>query len=57
MKKIIYIVLVALCAACTPPAIEESQVFLTEDQAQDLIAQGTLLDLNHLKDTCYGYMS
>ena len=51
MKKILYIALVALCAACTPPAIEESQVFMTEDQAQELIAQGTLLTLQELKDT------
>ena len=57
MKKILYIALVALCAACTPAAIDENKVFLTEDQAQELIAQGTLLDLNQLKETSYGYMS
>ena len=57
MKKIIYIAIVAVFAACTPPAVDESKVFLTEDQAQDLIAQGTLLDLNQLKDISCGYMS
>ena len=58
MKKILYIALVALCVvACTPPDVDQTKLFLTEDQAQDLIAQGTLLDLNQLKDTSYGYMS
>ena len=45
MKKILYIALVALCAACTPPALDEKKAFLTEDQAQELIAEGTLLTL------------
>jgi hypothetical protein len=58
MKKILYIALVALCVvACTPPDVDQTKLFLTEDQAQDLIAKGTLLDLNQLKDTSYGYMS
>ncbi len=58
MKKILYIALVALCVvACTPPDVDQTKLFLTEDQAQDLIAQGTLLDLNQLKDISYGYMS
>lgn len=56
-KFIIATVLVALCAACTPAAIEESKVFLTEDQAQELIAQGTLLELDQLKDISEDYMS
>ena len=30
MKKILYIALVALFAACTPPAVEEDKLFLTE---------------------------
>ena len=51
MKKIIYIAIVAVFAACTPPAVDESKVFLTEDQAQELIAEGTLLTLQELKDT------
>jgi hypothetical protein len=53
MKKIIYIAIVAVFAACTPPAVDESKVFLTEDQAQELIAEGTLLTLQELKDTTY----
>ena len=58
MKKILYIALVALCVvACTPPDVDQTKLFLTEDQAQALIDQGTLLDLNQLKDTSYGYMS
>ena len=51
MKKILYIALVALCAACTPPATEESKVFLTEESAQELIAEGTILTLQEFKDT------
>jgi hypothetical protein len=51
MKKILYIALVALCAACTPPATEESKVFLTEESAQELIADGTILTLQEFKDT------
>jgi hypothetical protein len=57
MKKILYIALVALCAACTPPDVDQTKLFLTEDQAQALIDQGTLLDLNQLKDISCGYMS
>lgn len=54
MKKIIYIAIAALCAACTPPAVEESKLFLTEESAQELIAEGTILTLQEFKDT---YMS
>jgi hypothetical protein len=58
MKKILYIALVALCVvACTPPDVDQTKLFLTEDQAQALIDQGTLLDLNQLKDISCGYMS
>ena len=45
MKKILYIALVALCAACTPPALDESKLFLTNEQADELIAQGEYLTL------------
>ena len=51
MKKILYIAIVALCASCTPPALDESQLFLTDQQADQLIAQGTLLTLQEFKDT------
>lgn len=51
MKKILYIALVALCAACTPPAVDESKLFLTEDQAQDIISEGKLLTLQQFKDS------
>ena len=54
MKKILYIAIAALCAACTPPAVEESKLFLTEESAQELIAEGTILTLQEFKDT---YMS
>ena len=50
MKKIIYIAIAALCAACTPPAVEESKLFLTEESAQELIADGTILTLQEFKD-------
>lgn len=51
MKKIIYIAFVALCVACTPNPVDESKLFLTEDQASELIGQGTLLTLQEFKDT------
>ena len=51
MKKILYIALVALCAACTPPAVDEAKLFLTDQQAEELIAQGTLLTLQQFKDS------
>ena len=51
MKKIIYIAFAVLCAACTPNPIDESKLFLTEDQANELVAQGTLLTLQEFKDT------
>ena len=49
MKKILYIALVALCvAACTPPAVDESKLFLTEAQAEELIAQGYNKSMVHV---------
>lgn len=50
-KFIIAAAIMALCAACTPNPVDEAQVFLTEQQAQELIAQGTLLTLQEFKDT------
>lgn len=50
MKKIIYIAIVALLAACTPPALDEQKAFYTEEQAQELISQGTILTLQEFKD-------
>ena len=50
MKKIIYIAIAALCAACTPPAVDEKDLFLTEESAQELIADGTILTLQEFKD-------
>jgi hypothetical protein len=50
MKKILYIALVALCvAACTPPAVDESKLFLTEAQAEELIALGECLTIEEFK--------
>ena len=37
--------------SCTPSAIDESSLFLTEDQADELISQGTLLTLEQFKDS------
>ena len=51
MKKILYIALVALCIACTPNPMDESKLFLTDAQADELIAQGMLLTLQEFKDT------
>jgi hypothetical protein len=42
---------VALCAACTPLAVDESKLFLNEESAQELIAEGTFLTLQQFKDT------
>ena len=50
MKKILYIALVALCVvACTPPDVDQTKLFLTEDQAQALIDQGEELTIEDLK--------
>lgn len=50
MKKILYIALVALCVvACTPPDVDQTKLFLTEDQAQALIDQGEELTIEELK--------
>ena len=57
MKKILYFAILALCIACTPNPVDETKLFLTDAQANELIAQGTLLELDHLKDTIYGYMT
>ena len=38
-------------ASCTPSAIDDNQLFLTEDQADELISQGTLLTLQQFKDS------
>ena len=51
MKKILYIALVALCIACTHNPMDESKLFLTDAQADELIAQGMLLTLQEFKDT------
>lgn len=60
MKKSIFNIsklslLLVLCfgfmLSCTPSAIDESNLFLTEDQADELISQGTLLTLEQFKDS------
>ena len=51
MKKLVYIALAAFCIACTPNPVDESKLFLTDAQADELIAQGTLLTLQEFKDT------
>lgn len=48
---IIAIALVALCAACTPNAVDASKLFLNEKQAEEIISQGTLLTLQQFKDS------
>ena len=50
MKKILYIALVALCVvACTPPDVDQTKLFLTEDQAQALLDKGEELTIEELK--------
>ena len=51
MKKILYFAILALCIACTPNPVDETKLFLTDAQADELIAQGTLLTLQEFKDT------
>ena len=60
MKKSIFNIsklslLLVLCfgfmLSCTPSAIDESSLFLTEEQADELISQGTLLTLEQFKDS------
>lgn len=51
MKKFIYIVFTTMCIACTPNPVDESKLFLSDEQANNLIAQGTLLTLQEFKDT------
>ena len=51
MKKFLYIALAAVCFACTPKPIDEASLFLSENQASELIQQGTLLTINEFLDT------
>ena len=50
-KFIIAFALVALCVACTPNAVESSKLFLSEEQAEEILTQGTLLTLQQFKDS------
>lgn len=50
-KFIIAIALVAWCVACTPDAVDSSKLFLSEQQAEEIITQGTLLTLQQFKDS------
>jgi hypothetical protein len=50
-KSILASALVALCVACAPTPIDEASLFLTEETANQLIEQGTLLTLQELKDS------
>jgi len=56
-KFIIATAFVALCIACTPNPVDESKLFITEEQAQTLIEQGTLINLEDLKDTASIFVS
>ena len=52
MKKILlYLALVATCVACTPNAVDESKLFLTQDQAEEIMDQGICLTLQQFKDS------
>lgn len=51
MKKILYIALVALCAACTPPALDESKLFLSDAQANEILDKGVCYTLQQFKDS------
>ena len=50
-KFIIAIALVTWCMACTPDAVDSSKLFLNEQQAEEIISQGTLLTLQQFKDS------
>ena len=50
-KFIIAIALVTWCMACTPDAVDSSKLFLSEQQAKEIISQGTLLTLQQFKDS------
>ena len=50
MKKMIYIAIALLCIACTTKPVDESTLFLTADQANEIIAQGELLTINDFLD-------
>lgn len=54
MKKFLYIALAAICFACTPKPIDESTLFINEEQANELVQQGELLTINQFLDR---YMS
>lgn len=50
MKKILYIALVALCAACTPPDVDSSKLFLmNESEVEEVIGEGECITIEELK--------
>ena len=49
--SLILVLFFGFMLSCTPSAIDESSLFLTEDQADELISQGTLLTLEQFKDS------
>ena len=50
MKKILYIALVALCAACTPPDVDSSKLFLmTEAEVAEVVGDGECITIEELK--------
>lgn len=49
MKKILYIVLIALCVACTPN--EPTKLYLSDADVKELIKKGTYLTIEEFKAT------
>ena len=49
MKKILYIVLIALCVACTPN--EPTKLYLSDADVKELIKEGTCLTIEEFKAT------
>lgn len=50
MKKLLYIFLGTIFISCTPPAVDYSDLYLTEDQAYEVIQQGEFLHINDFLD-------
>jgi hypothetical protein len=51
MKKVVYIFLVSLFFACTPEAVDYDNLYLTENQVQDILQQGEFMHINQFLDS------
>lgn len=51
-KQILFLLLgVVALSACTPNPVDDSHLFMTEDQVQEMISQGILMTYEQLKDS------